>query len=206
MTSKYKYACWYLVNGFKCKHQENCNFSHDPYTIYEYRTNLKLDICTHGYDCPIKCNKIHSKKDLFYECYNETRKRKRAEKDIEEGAAEAVCCREEIKKLKFEITNLKSETKENVCCTKLEYALGQTKREMKAIKEVHREVLNKEYLDDNYKHLQKNQQEFTQLFNKFRLDFYNMKDDDADSAIRLVEQYICDVNNAIQFRSKKLHS
>ena len=66
--------------------------------------------------------------------------------------------------------------------------------------------MNRDYLDDNYKHLQKNQQEFTQLFNKFRLDFYNMKDDDADSAIRLVEQYICDVNNAIQFRSKKLDS
>ena len=136
-TPKYKYACWYLVNGFKCRHQENCNFSHDPYTIYEYRSNLKLDLCTHGYDCPIKCNKIHNKKDLFYECYNETRKRKRSEKDIEEKE-------EEITKLKLEITKLKSETKENVCCSKLQYALCQTKREMKAIQEVHKEVLNKD--------------------------------------------------------------
>ena len=197
-TPKYKYACWYLVNGFKCRHQENCNFSHDPYTIYEYRSNLKLDLCTHGYDCPIKCNKIHNKKDLFYECYNETRKRKRSEKDIEEKE-------EEITKLKLEITKLKSETKENVCCSKLKYALCQTKREMKAIKEVHKEVLNKDYLDENYKHLQKNQQEFTQLFNQFRLDFYNMKDDDTDTAIKLVEKYICNVNNAIQFRCKKVH-
>ena len=94
--------------------------------------------------------------------------------------------------------------KENVDCTKLKYALGQSRREMKALKEVHKEILSKEYLDENYKHLQRNQQEFTQLFNKFRLDFYNLKDDDADMAIKMVEKYICDVNDAIQHRSKKI--
>ena len=78
-----KYACWYLVNGYKCKHR-SCNFSHDPYVIFEHRTKLDLDKCRYGDECPTKCNKIHNKKELFYACYNETRKRKRAERDIEE--------------------------------------------------------------------------------------------------------------------------
>lgn len=182
-----EYACWYLVNGYPCKHQHNCKFSHDPYIVYEYRANLDLCVCHHGFHCPTKCNKVHNQKELFYDCYNETRKRKR---DVEEKE-------EEIRKLKTEM-------KENVDCTKLKYALGQSRREMKAIKEVHKEVLSREYLDENYKHLQKNQQEFTQLFNRFRLDFYNTKEDDAESAIRMVEKYICDVNDAIQHRCKKI--
>ena len=198
-----KYACWYLINGYKCKNT-TCNFSHDPYTIYEYRKNLELEIC------PTKCNKIHNKKELFYDCYNETRKRKRSDKNIEENDKYIEKLKNKIIEITQEkdkeIEQLKNEVKENIDYLKLKYALFQSKREIKAIKEVHKEVLNKEYLDENYKYLQENQQKNSILFNTFRLDFYNMKDDDPVSAIQLVQEYICNVNNAIQHRYKKIHS
>lgn len=201
----YKYgalACWYVANGYECIHKE-CTFSHDACKIYEYRKKMCLFLCEHGINCPTKCNRIHNAKNIFYDCYNETRKRLRITDELEDCSREVKKLKKSKEEVEKELSDLKSSVKQNKQYVQLEYALSQSKRENRAVKELHREVMNKEYLDEGYKHLQKNNQEFTKLFNMFRLNFYNIKNEDPDEAIRLVEKYICDTNNAIQFKYKR---
>ena len=177
MSYHNKYACWFLVNGFECPHRE-CLFSHDPYDVCIKRQSLMVSVCQDGINCKTKCNKIHNYKDMCYQTYNDTRKRKRSLTDLDE-------CNKRI--------------------SKLEYALSQQKRENLAIKEIHKKTMSKEYMDENYLHVKNMNGLYSRLFNKFRLDFYNLRDnEEPEMIVEVVNKYINDMNNTIQFRNTSL--
>lgn len=188
MTNHNKYACWYLVNSYKCPHIE-CNFSHDPYDICIKRQSMNISICHEGFSCKTKCNNIHNYKEICNEAYHNDRKRKRSISDLEEA-------NNKIRKLENSVS-------------KLEYALSQKKKENIAIKEVHKKTLTKEYLDENYLHIKNANSLYSRLFQNFRLNFYNFRDNYESEIeidmINMINKYIHDMNNSIQFRNKDLH-
>jgi len=53
-------TCWYYSNGFNCKHQSNCIYSHDYNKCLATISSKNFEICPYGINCKQKCNKIHN--------------------------------------------------------------------------------------------------------------------------------------------------
>lgn len=190
-------ACWYIANDLACVHP-TCNFSHNRYDIERFQKYNMLDMwCEYGRRCPYKCNKKHK--------YVFENSRKRQREEVLENTLETEV--RELKRQLFEKDTIINEFKHDIETDKkvvmLSHQVSRKNQEIRAIKEHHKEILKKEYLNSNYAFVKDVNKRFYNSFKQLRVDFYNNRDD-HDKLINSIEDYITDISNNNGYQSLRM--
>lgn len=124
--------------------------------------------------------------------------------DIDTEVTETRELKRQLSEKDYTISELKNDVETDKRVVMLSYKVSRKNQEMEAVKEHHREVLRKEYLDSNYSFVKNVNRKFYESFKRFRIDFYNNRDNSKDKLIDTVEKYITDVNNNNGYQSLRM--
>jgi hypothetical protein len=237
-SPKISSACWLVANGYECNNpscdysheisdvcfmrqnmevslcyhgircKTRCNKMHNPSNMFEdtNREYKKRKRCMVELEDAIVEKEKYTKRLANFDKIKSLELEKANEKLVEFDKMKLELEKANEKLVEFAIEKNKKSIDTEV--VKLQYALMRSRRELNAVKQVHREVLTKTYIDDNIHHIKEMNSRYAKLFHKFRLNFYNYRNsnitDDPANAISIVNNFIHEMNDAVQFRNKTI--